>query len=80
MPSYTLTLACGCTVYVACHPMSGIAHTRVVETHARHCGSRRHERGARLSLWEILPDPAAPAHVQFSEAEERANGSVTSLC
>jgi len=80
MPSYTLTLSCGCTVYVSCHPMTGVAHTRVVETHAGQCWRRRHERGTRLSLWELLPDPEAPAIVQFTEQDERSGGCVTSLC
>jgi hypothetical protein len=80
MPSYTLTLACGCTVYVSCHPVTGLAHTRVVETRARPCCQRRHEQGTRLSLWELLPDPQAPALVQFSEADGGSAGRVTSLC
>lgn len=80
MPSYTLTLACGCTVYVSCHPMTGVAHTRVVETHAYQCCRRRHERGTRLSLWELLPDPQAPAIVQFAEQNDGSAGRVTSLC
>ncbi len=79
MPSYTLTLACGCTVYVACHPMTGLAHTRVVDTPATDCRRRRHERGTRLWLWELLPDPAAPAHVSFSQSDME-QGRVTSLC
>ncbi|MGE0393816.1 MAG: hypothetical protein AB7I25_05115 [Vicinamibacterales bacterium] len=80
MPSYTLTLSCGCTVYVSCHPMTGVAHTRVVETHAQHCRRRRHERGTRLSLWELLPDPQAPAIVRFAEADNGSAGRVTPLC
>lgn len=79
MPSYTLTLACGCTVYVACHPVTGLAHTRVVDTPAAACHRRRHERGTRLWLWELLPDPDAPARVSFAESD-REHGHVTSLC
>jgi hypothetical protein len=56
--SYNLTLQCGCVVYVACHPVSHLAHTRVVESKGRVCGTRRHEVGLRLYLWEFLPDPA----------------------
>ena len=63
--SYNLTLVCGCLVYVACNPKSGIAHTRVLETKGPACGPRRHEVGLRLYLWEILPDPAVTAGPVF---------------
>lgn len=83
MPSYTLTLSCGCTVYVACHPMTGVAHTRVIETRGRDCFSRRHERGTRLWLWELLPGPDQTAVVRFngpdSVAGEPSAGAVTPL-
>jgi len=55
--SYTLTLQCGCTVYVARHPVSGLSHTRIVEKRGLQCNVRRHEVGLRLFLWELLPDP-----------------------
>lgn len=55
--SYTLTLPCGCTVYVSCHPRTSVAHTRVVESRGAQCATRRHEIGLRLHLWELLPDP-----------------------
>lgn len=54
--SYTVTLWCGCGVYVSCNPKTGIAHSRVVETRGGACPVRRHEVGARLWLWELLPD------------------------
>jgi hypothetical protein len=54
--SYTLVLQCGCTVYVACHPRTRLAHTRIIEARSPHCTDRRHEVGARLWLWEMLPD------------------------
>ena len=54
--SYTVTLWCGCRVYVACHPHTGIAHARVIEQRGRQCPDGRHEVGTRLWLWEILPD------------------------
>lgn len=54
--SYTLSLQCGCTVYVSCHPVTGIAHTRVIERRGSACAVRRHEVGLRLFLWEILPE------------------------
>ena len=58
--SYTLTLQCGCIVYVSCHPQTGIAHTRVIERRGASCKSRQHDVGVRLWLWEVLPssDPA----------------------
>lgn len=54
--SYTVTLWCGCTVYVSCNPVTGIAHSRIVEARGSACAIRRHEVGARLWLWELLPD------------------------
>jgi len=56
--SYNLTLQCGCVVYVACNPASGLSHTRVLEKKGPLCRMRQHEVGLRLFLWEILPDPA----------------------
>ena len=56
--SYNLTLQCGCIVYVACDPRTGLAHTRILEARGPGCQSRKHEIGLRLYLWEILPDPA----------------------
>jgi hypothetical protein len=56
--SHTLTLPCGCLVYVSCHPQTGIAHTRVIERRGPTCSVRRHDVGTRLYLWEILPEPA----------------------
>jgi hypothetical protein len=58
--SYTVTLWCGCRVYVSCHPSSGAAHTRIIEARGPGCRERRHERGVRLWLWEMLPDPRHP--------------------
>jgi hypothetical protein len=54
--SYTLVLHCGCKVYVACHPQTGVAHTRIMEERSADCRDRRHDVGTRLWLWEILPD------------------------
>ncbi len=59
--SYTLTLQCGCRVYVACHPVTNVAHTRVIEARGDFCHVRRHEVGLHLYLWEILPDPSDQA-------------------
>jgi hypothetical protein len=55
--SYTLTLQCGCVVYVSAHPKTRIAHTRVIQSRGSQCAVRRHEVGLRLFLWELLPDP-----------------------
>jgi hypothetical protein len=57
--SYTLTLECGCTVYVACDPLSRVAHSRVIERVGSRCGIRRHEVGLKLWTWELLPQPAS---------------------
>jgi hypothetical protein len=59
--SYTVTLWCGCRVYVSCHPLTRVAHSRIVERRGETCPVRRHETGARLWLWELLPDPRAAA-------------------
>jgi hypothetical protein len=56
--SYNITLGCGCSVYVACHPQTGLAHTRVLERRSQRCSVRGHEVGLHLKLWELLPDPA----------------------
>lgn len=58
--SHTLTLSCGCAVYVACHPKTGVAHTRVIEFRGPFCGMRRHDVGVRLSLWELPSDRSRP--------------------
>jgi hypothetical protein len=54
--SYNITLRCGCVVYVACHPQSGVAHTRVLECRGQLCLVRKHEVGMRLALAELLLD------------------------
>jgi hypothetical protein len=63
--SYRLPLRCGCIVYVACHPKTGMAHKRVIETRGDGCDCRRHRRGERLWLWEMLPDPLHHAPPEF---------------
>lgn len=62
--SYNLTLQCGCLVYVACDPLTTVAHARIIERRDPGCRVRKHEVGLRLSLWEtetylreIVPDP-----------------------
>ena len=57
--SYNVRLWCGCTVYVSCNPKTRIAHSRIIETKGSGCPIRRHETGARLWLWELLPDQRA---------------------
>jgi hypothetical protein len=54
--SYNLTLHCGCIVYVSCHPKTHVAHTRIIQTRGTDCTNRKHDIGARLYLWETLPD------------------------
>ena len=63
--SYTLVLQCGCTVYVACHPKTGVAHKRVIEKRGGSCVTRSHRRGERLWLWEMLPDHGHTPVPQF---------------
>ena len=53
--SYNLTLQCGCLVYVACDPLTTLAHARILERRDPTCRVRKHEIGLRLSLWEIVP-------------------------
>lgn len=65
--SYSVTLWCGCTVYVSCNPATGLAHSRIVESRGRTCTVRRHDVGARLWLWELLPDQRVePPEIEFS--------------
>jgi len=60
--SYTITLYCGCVVYVSCHPDTGFAHTRVIESRAPRCSVRQHDVGVRLFVSDLLPPrPAAAA-------------------
>ena len=54
--SYTITLWCGCRVYVSCHPVTRAAHTRIIERRGAVCQDRHHDIGFRLRLWELLPD------------------------
>jgi hypothetical protein len=68
--SYTLTLQCGCTVYVACHPQTRIAHTRVIQGRGTACRTRAHAIGVRLFLWEMLPDPAHRPRPEWVDAFE----------
>ena len=60
--SYTLTIGCGCVVYVASHPRTTIVHTRIVERRGSDCRVRAHDTGVRLQLWELLPEPQ-PARI-----------------
>jgi hypothetical protein len=65
--SYNLTLQCGCLVYIACDPLTSVAHARIIERRDPGCRVRKHEIGLRLPLWEIVtrleevvPGPAVP--------------------
>jgi hypothetical protein len=61
--SHNLTLECGCVVYVAANPETGVAHTRIIQSRGLACRVRRHEVGLRLFLWELLPDSARRAEI-----------------
>lgn len=65
--SYTVTLWCGCKVYVSCNPATGIAHSRIVEARGAECPVRRHEVGARLWLWELLPESSGQVETSFAD-------------
>jgi hypothetical protein len=67
--SHTLVLQCGCVVYVSCDPRTLVAHTRVVERRGPACPVRSHEVGARLFLWEILPERAEGTADDLNEIE-----------
>lgn len=54
--SYDLTLQCGCVLRVARDSRAATGPIRVVETRGDRCAIRTHEAGARLYLWELLPD------------------------
>lgn len=73
--SYTLTLQCGCFVYVSCHPGTGMAHTRIIERRGPSCTIRRHEVGARIYLWEILPEPTTRT-VDARDDDARYGGQI----
>jgi hypothetical protein len=68
--SYTLRLQCGCVVYVARNPHTGVAHTRVIETRGPACRVRKHEVGFRLGLWDILPERAVHTDTKHNAAIE----------
>jgi hypothetical protein len=76
--SYNIDLPCGCVVYVSCHPVTGLAHTRVIQMRSTSCPRRRHEVGARLFLWELLPDRHHRAHPVWSDevANDHASGGL----
>lgn len=64
--SYTVSLWCGCRVYVSCHPRTGLAHSRIIETRGATCPDRKHGIGTRIWLWEILPDGRTqPPRIDF---------------
>jgi hypothetical protein len=72
--SYTLTLQCGCVVYVACRPETHVAHTRIIESRGRDCTERRHDVGSRLYLWQLLPDPPHRAAPEWAYPLEGSSG------
>jgi len=76
--SHNITLYCGCVVYVACHPHTGVAHTRVLEHRHPLCPIRKHEVGLRLALWELLPDAIDRVVDPFAGADQHhlASGAI----
>ena len=68
--SYTLTLQCGCVVYVSRDPLTLVAHTRIIERRGPTCHIRNHDVGARLYLWEILPERVLSADDDMNETIE----------
>jgi len=73
--SYTVTLGCGCRVYVACHPQTGLAHTRIIEVRSPECAVRSHAVGVRIPVWELLPyEPDDPSADRRIAPYRRASG------
>jgi hypothetical protein len=54
---YVLTLWCGCVVKVMRDARTKSLRSRVIGERGVRCPHRHHRPGARLWLWEILPDP-----------------------
>jgi len=70
--SYTVTLRCGCRVYVSCHPTTGLAHTRVIEERPSTCEVRSHDVGARIPTWELLAyEPDDPSVLSRTSRDAR---------
>ena len=57
MITYTLTIPCSCLVFVVLDTDTGLARSRSIEIPGSRCRVSRHEAGARLYLWEMLPAP-----------------------
>ena len=74
--SYTLTLQCGCVVYVARNPATHVAHTRVLQSRGPACLYRRHEVGLRLYLWELLPSRPERSFNDLGELDGPGEGAV----
>ena len=65
--SYTVSLGCGCQVYVSCHPRSGVAHTRIIEFRSSRCAIRSHDVGVRIPAWELHRyEPADPSKAEMA--------------
>ena len=65
--SYNVTLGCSCRVYVSVDPRTEVAHTRVIESRGEACRDRHHDVGARLRVWELLPDERASQRLPVVE-------------
>lgn len=69
--SHSLTLVCGCTVHVSCHPVTGVAHTRIIELRGGECPNRHHDVGVRLWLWDLLPERTGSSFVHDDPTARR---------
>ena len=73
--SYTVTLGCGRRGYVACHPQTGVVHTRIIEARSAECAVRSHAIGVRIPVWELLPyEPDDPIAGRRVPPHRRASG------
>jgi hypothetical protein len=77
--SYTLTIGCGCQIYVACHPRTNVAHTRIIERRGDQCRVRAHDLGVRLALWEMLAEPAPARDRPHSDPAYGVSGFIRTV-
>ena len=73
--SYTLTLACGCTVYVQQDVHRAAAPVRTLQGRGDRCPTPRHAVGVRVWLWELLPDPPMVPPREEKPASTRGTAS-----
>jgi hypothetical protein len=68
---------CGCVVYVSCHPDTGFAHTRVIESRGPRCSVRQHEVGVRLFVSDLLAQRSSSRDEGFSVTPPRRPAAQT---